>query len=462
MSVSPLDTKKSASTVSSNGYSNGNGKKSDSPSLHIEWTPDRIKAIDIATGQIAEGPSLATISNKFSSRNALVGVGHSSVFLKAIRLPKADPADLRNLISIQLGTLFPLPSDQLSFDFFQTNDLGPEGMLTLVVAIRSDDLRQIRSDLSAAGFVPTRVLPIALAAPAVALAAGRTDAIIADKETTGLALDLVLDGILRSSRVAPLSANPEVEVQRTLAASKAESASVLSLGDIDLPEATVSRQSLLSLLHQAPHLNFELLEDRALSLKKHVDSRMRLAILLMLAALCFIAGVWSMYSDIETAQQSQQASWNSRINHERTIEKAETAHLAQISPVNQTITRAFYPGQRLSDITSIVTDSLPKNAWLTGLTLQRGMPLEIRGTAEASSDVAHIISNLGANPRFRDVRLVFANSGQINKTTIVQFDISAVCVGNLPMPEPIKVKAKGRGTPVANTTAATSSTGAAQ
>jgi hypothetical protein len=244
--------------------------------------------------------------------------------------------------------------------------------------------------------------------------------------------------------VAPLASNPEIEVVRTIAAARAEDATVLTIGALDLPQSTPSMESLLALLHEAPVLNFELQEDRLLALKKHVDSRTRFAALLVLAALCFIAGVWSMWSDQMDAQASSQASWNSRITRATTLEKAETAQMALISPVNITISRAFDPGQRLSDIASVVTDSLPKDSWLTGLTMERGVPMEVRGTAESPDDVAHLVSTLGVNPRFRDVRLVFANSGQLNKTTIVQFDLSAVCVGNLPMPEPIKARARAR------------------
>jgi hypothetical protein len=198
-------------------------------------------------------------------------------------------------------------------------------------------------------------------------------------------------------------------------------------------------ESLLGLLHEAPPLNFELQEERRIALKKHIDSRMRLAVYILLAAILFVGGVWAQRSDQLDALSSSQSSWNGRISRETTLQKAALGRLETIVPVSSTLTRAFEPGQKLSDIVAVVSDSLPKDAWLTGITLQRGTPMEIRGTAETPGDVGSLVSSLGSNPRFRDVTLVFANSGLIDKTPVEQFDISVICVGNLPMPEPIKV-----------------------
>ena len=105
--------------------------------------------------------------------------------------------------------------------------------------------------------------------------------------------------------------------------------------------------------------------------------------------------------------------------------------------VQNTLRRAFQPAQPLSDISAVVDDSLPPGAWLTGLTVERGKPLDLRGTAKTAGDVTRLVNALSASPRFRDVRLVFANSALIGKVPVIQFNVSAVCVGNLPMPAPV-------------------------
>jgi Tfp pilus assembly protein PilN len=109
--------------------------------------------------------------------------------------------------------------------------------------------------------------------------------------------------------------------------------------------------------------------------------------------------------------------------------------------------RAFEPAQPLSDLAAVVDDSLPPGAWLTGLSIERGKPLQMRGAARTADDVARFMDTLGATSRFRDVKLVFANSARIDETPVVQFSVTAVGVGNLPMPAPVKQARRGARTP---------------
>ena len=67
--------------------------------------------------------------------------------------------------------------------------------------------------------------------------------------------------------------------------------------------------------------------------------------------------------------------------------------------------------------------------------MERGKHIQIRGTAKTSETVAEYIRALQAEPRFRDVRLVFANNAAIETNQVVQFSVSAFPVGNLPLIE---------------------------
>jgi hypothetical protein len=117
------------------------------PPLHIEWTPGFARAVNITTGQSAEASAISALGPILNGQSqALVGVGHSHIFLKSVRLPKATAQDTRNILGVQIGQMFPLPADQLSFDFIQTEDQTVDGWLTVVGAIRSNDLREIRAD----------------------------------------------------------------------------------------------------------------------------------------------------------------------------------------------------------------------------------------------------------------------------------------------------------------------------
>ena len=418
--------------------------------LHLEWTPGWVRVADTATGQTAAADRLSALTPLLNGhRQVLVGVGRPRVFMKTVRLPRASRDDLRRILAVQVGGLFPVPADQLAFDFLQTADQTSDGWLTLVAAIRADDVREIQATLKGAGLTAARILPIALAAPAVAARAGAADALVAERGEAGLALDVVENGFLRFSRVAPGDSDPEGEARRTLAAARAGNPPVITVGALVMPRATASADTALGLLHEAPPFHFELAEDRAREAKKRAADRMRLAVLLMLSAILLMVLVWADRQDAQMAvarSQGAQAVWMRR--HQSLLD-AETDQAGKVEAANDALTRAFAPAQPLSDVSAVVAAGLPAGAWLTGLTAERGKPLQVRGTAKTSGDVARFMNALGAGPRFRDVKLVFANSSAIGKTPVIQFNVSAICVGNLPLPAPEKAGA-GRARPPAD------------
>jgi hypothetical protein len=105
------------------------------------------------------------------------------------------------------------------------------------------------------------------------------------------------------------------------------------------------------------------------------------------------------------------------------------------APVDTSLDLAFEPKQRLGDVTFLVNNLCPEGLWLTGLTIERGKLALIRGTAINGEAVYKYLDRLTTQDRFRDVKLVFANNGQIEKVSVVQFSISAHVVGNLPLAE---------------------------
>lgn len=405
--------------------------------LHVEWTPTWVRAVNVATRETAEAANLAALGPFLSGHGGLlVGIGRRAVFLKTVRLPKAAPEDLRRILGVQLGQLFPLPPDQLSFDFLQTADQTAEGCLTVVAAMRGEDLQRLQADLKQAGLAAVRTLPVALAAPAVAASAGRADALVLESAPDGLALDVVRDGATVFSRVVPAGSEPEGEARRTLAAAGVGPLPLVAVGEAGPPESLPAFGSALSLLHEAPPFSFRLAEDRSRDLTKRASERTRLAALLMLSALLLVVLVWADRQDAQAAAARRQAAHARQLATLRSVQNAETAKAQKAIAVQDVLDRAFTPAQPLGDIVSVVGDSLPRGAWLTGLGIERGRPLQLRGTATAPGAVPRIVLLLGANPRFRDVRLVFANSVTIGKVRAVEFDISAVCVGNLPLSAP--------------------------
>ena len=70
---------------------------------------------------------------------------------------------------------------------------------------------------------------------------------------------------------------------------------------------------------------------------------------------------------------------------------------------------------------------------MTGVTLERGKLIQIRGTAKTSEIVSQYMLMLQAEPQLRDVRLVFANNAAIETNQVVQFRYSAFTVCKLPL-----------------------------
>jgi Tfp pilus assembly protein PilN len=219
-------------------------------------------------------------------------------------------------------------------------------------------------------------------------------------------------------------------------------------------------ETSLSLLAEAPAFTFERSEDRARVAQRRIAARTRFGALMMAAALLLSVLVWVEHSDAQAVVTRAGGVWARELSKMRSIRDAETSKAQRAAAIESSIKSAFHPAQPLSDLTAVIADSLPASVWLTGLTVERGKPVQIRGTAIRSNDVAALVDRLTASSRFREVRLVFANSARIEQTQVIQFSITAVAVGNLPMPAPVKaVRRPSASRTTSGTTGTTAATG---
>ena len=432
-----------------------------SPSIHVEWAPGRVQAVDVSNGRRRTAATLGELTSFFSGhKSILVGISRQQVFMKAVALPKAAPDDLRRILSIQLGQHFPLPSDQLSFDFYQTNVRSDDGFVTMLAAVRAVDLRQLADEMKNAGVRAARILPVALGAIAVAAHAQSSAALVVEEATgVGYALDVVADGVVRLSRTVASEGGDLVrEVQRTLAASGAIGGgmALISAGAADsgslgalarLTDAKSESRTALELLHEAPPFTFELAEQRELERRKQLAGHNRLAVLLLVASLGVVAVVWDIRSGAAANTKRAQGQWTALITKDKAINADWEKQAADAVAKQKTLATAFHVAQPMSDMASFVGDSLPAKSWLTGIDLQRGKVAQIRGTTSVPEDVARLLKTLGDSGRLRDVQLVVASSGKISSQPIVQFSLSGFPVGNLPMPVPALKKPGARPTP---------------
>lgn len=414
--------------------------------LHLEWSPGHVRALDRATGKSTAAQAIGELGPALHGhKNVLVGVGRSSIFLKTLGLPRATPEDLRNLLGVRLGQLFPLPASELAFDFLQTDAPTPDGFLTVVAAMRSKDLLQLRAELSQAGLKATAIRPVALGAAVAAKDAGLPDALVVESVGEGLTLDVIQGGVLRFSRTTP-GGDVVAEAQRTIAA-----AGVDRLPTLETQARDASRSSL-GRLGESPAFHFALSDDRLKEQKDKLAGRTRLAGLMLLSGVLLATLIGVDRADDAAAVKKAEGKWARELTQLRSTRALETKKAQEATAQNETLTRAFQPAQPLSDVTSAISDALPQNVWLTGLNVERGKPVQLRGTATRADDVAKLVGALSGNPRFRDVRLVFANGAKIRETPIVQFNLSATAVGNLPLPEAPKGKKGARPAAKAKTT----------
>ena len=170
--------------------------------------------------------------------------------------------------------------------------------------------------------------------------------------------------------------------------------------------------------------------------------RARLALLLW--ASCITLGVLVFLDRSDEAKEARKEDAQAAValRKQRLVRDSVASDISKQRQLSEQLERAFEPGQRLIDVLSISGDLAPGNIWLTGSVLERGKPILIRGTSTNSASVASYVESLGAQDRFRDVKLVFANSGDINQQPVVQFSVSMHAVGNLPLIDPKKSGAK--------------------
>jgi Tfp pilus assembly protein PilN len=163
------------------------------------------------------------------------------------------------------------------------------------------------------------------------------------------------------------------------------------------------------------------------------QAKSRLALFLWLAVVCVGALVYIDRDDeAQEAFRVESKVKGSVTNLEKDID-LYSSRLASVGKSVDNLEVAFRPAQTVANVLTVVSNTLPDGAWLTGAAFERGKPLQIRGTALTGDQVTAYTSALAMETRFRDVQLVFANNSEIEGTPVVQFAITIHVVGNLPL-----------------------------
>ena len=410
--------------------------------LVIDWSSKKIQAFDPATGEVKVFDNAASLP--YAGRTAVLAISRRSVFVRAARVPNAAPEDVRTVVQIKLAELFPVPPSDLAFDFILLSDLNVDGRLALIVAMPVIELRKAHEQMAAAGIKISRTVPVALGTPLLAESLGYRDAAVVERLDELASVDIVTDGVLRYSRVVAPGAPIEVEVNRTYNAAGLPCSAVIAAGGTLVGEAdhstnATSLQALAQSSADKLKINLELPEVVAKRELRGRRNRQFFAFMLTVVAIGVAYTAWSNFSDAQAAVASAVSKANDNLKYQKKYEtKTEGDHALQ-SQMLTTLNASFKPKQRIADIATVLSGLTPDGVWLTGLTIERGKEVTIRGTSKTNDQVSQYVravtgySDAGGSHRFRNVVMAFATDSDIEKVPVVQFSLTAFPVGNFPI-----------------------------
>ncbi|MFM7186501.1 MAG: PilN domain-containing protein [Armatimonadota bacterium] len=410
------------------------------PDIVFSWSPSQVAAMELSSGQKLTATDIASLSLQTSGKTAVVGIARERTFIKTVRLPKVSGDDLRQLVFVQWKSLFPLDEAESAFCAHQTSDISPEGILTVVAAVRTTDLIAIREQLASKGIKQVHFVPLAATA-AVALASnGVSDGLVVDANGDQTTFDLVAGGDTVLSRSVVHAESAEIEAKRTLLADGQSTAEVFVTPNVSFASAKPLTLDLLSVLADVTGHDLVSRQEQAAELASISKKNNRLSIYFLIAAVLLLAVVLTQRFDEEQIVIQGEAKWAKRVAKARSNRKIAELESKKETDYTNLLDPAFEPGQRLSDALASITNAVSGNVWLTGVNMDRGRPVQVRGTAMSNEAVTQFVNALGASDRFRDVQLVNASSAKIEQTEVVNFTMNLTVVSNVPLPKPQKAK----------------------
>jgi hypothetical protein len=348
---------------------------------------------------------------------------------------------------MQIANLVPIAATDIAFDFRLSKSVNEEGRLAIIGAVSTDTLSQVTRDLKEAGIPAAAIVPVAFGSALLAQSLSLETCAIVEQSSEGLAIDIVADGELRYSRTVPFPTDADgisEEVCRTFNVARVTCSHIVAAGGLVFAGAdSMASAHPLEAFSAVPiprvGINIEPPEAIELRRKKAEGSQARLAVAFWFAAV--LAGFYVYTDRVDTS--SKIASENAKYIFTKkqldgSLDKLKS-EIATQTGLQTALSTAFNPAQLPSDVTAELTDKMPTDKmWTTGFTFERGKPLLIRGTALDSDTVAAYVQDLAIDPRFRDVKLVFANNGMIENKPIVEFSLQVHVMGNLPLNDPFK------------------------
>jgi hypothetical protein len=117
--------------------------------------------------------------------------------------------------------------------------------------------------------------------------------------------------------------------------------------------------------------------------------------------------------------------------------------LAKMESANKILDVAFNPGQSVTDVVTVLSNSASKDSWFTNLTIVRGAPISISGLAMSDGDVAKFATEVSKDPRFEEMRVISSNKAFIGKKQVTQFLVLGKLRGLSAYDRPPRARKKG-------------------
>jgi Tfp pilus assembly protein PilN len=404
--------------------------------LIIDWSPRKIIAFDVRSQEIRTFTDAAGMP--YGGREAILAISRRSVFVRATRVPNAAPEDVRIVVQMKLAELFPIPSADLAFDFALLSDVSDEGRLALIVAMPVTELRKAMEHMATAGIKVTRTVPVALGSALLADSLGYKDAAVVEQTEDLASVDVIVNGLLRYSRVAPPAGPIDVEISRTFNAAGVPCSPTIAAGGTKVSEAATSTpktalEALAGAWQDRLKINLQLPEVIAANILRERHNRQWVTFLAFVIAIFVLFYCWYPRKEAQDIVDLQAKRYATQLATQKKLTDHAVKELQADAGIEKNLATAFSPAQSMGDIVTQSTNLAPEGVWLSGVSVERGKELTLRGTGTSDDAVAAYVKALGNDPRFRNVKLVFANHTQVVNTTVVQFSLSAFPNGNLPI-----------------------------
>lgn len=412
------------------------------PPLVIEWSPREVRLFDASNGRISKGPSIALcVKPSDQGREAIVGISQRSAFVRCTAVPNVAKDEVQKVLDLNLHTLLPTDAAEYVTGFRLGSELRGRGRIAVVGAMKVDALRRIHEECRTCGISVRAVLPLAFAAWLAARAHTMPDCLVLSKSGSSLHAEVVSAAELRYSRSFPkpdLVSDVADEIARTFDVAETAPTAVLALGlgefgsevCADVADAKDPLEYLID-VHAIDRLLFSFeLPEAAAALRnraRNVAARRAIAATAVAAVLGTVA--YAVRAPALAKQESTRADKDKAIRRLRQGQSTVEVKLAQSRQSSEFLKQMFAPAQSFSDVLNVVANAAPKSAWFTGITLQRGHLMALSGDGTSGQDIAHYVSLLADKPRFKDMKLSYANKAMVGQKQVVRFSITGYALG---------------------------------